>query len=224
MFAEKCNYETWCVVESFGFLHANIWGWWYFPPYTPPSLRHQEVIEQSSVEVNMHSCSNSKYFMECSWLGNLGQRTWPFSAKEFQIHVHFDFGLLKDIWTGSTSGTLFNSLYWALCRGMPPQACWTYDEDKAGKKDCCFEKLTQLPESEISCSKVRPAWNKHNRAGLPSACSLLIFGLFLFHWDSLSVLGRPGCCNQIRVDGLAFSQFWRLESQDQGTSRVIVWG
>ena len=194
-----------------------------FPSLRPPSPQHQEVVAQSSVEVNMHSCSNSKYFMECSWLGNLGQRTWPFFIKEFQVHVHFDFGLLRDIWTGSTSDTLFNSLYWALFWGMPPQAWRTYDENKAGK-DCCFEKLTQVPESKISCSKVQPAWNKHNRAGLSSVCSHLIFGLFLFHWDSLSVLGRPGCRNQIRLDGLTFSQFWRLESQDQGASRVTVWG
>lgn len=189
MFAEKYNYETWCVVESFGFLHANIWGWWSFPPYAPPSLQHQEVIEQSSVEVNMHSCSNSKYFMECSWLGNLGQRAWPFSVKEFQIHVHFDFGLLRDIWTGRTSGTLFNSLHWALCRGMPLQAWWTYDEDKAANKDCCFKNSPSCLNLRLPTPRCdQPGTNTIEQVCLQHAVSLFLAFFFSTetHWVSLA--------------------------------------
>ena len=158
-----------------------------FPSLRPPSPQHQEVVEQSSVEVNMHSCSNSKYFMECSWLGNLGQRTWPFFIKEFQVHVHFDFGLLRDIWTGSTSDTLFNSLYWALFWGMPPQAWRTYDENKAGK-DCCFEKLTPR------CLNLRSPAPRCNQPGtntIEQVCLQYVPTLFLAfffstetHWVS----------------------------------------
>lgn len=115
-------------------------------------------------------------------------------------------------------------LFNGLCSGRLPHPWWAYDEERLGKKDYHLDKPTGLSESKISCCQLQPTWNKHKRVDLLSAC---------FHLSCpVSVpLRLNKCLKQLklpitkyhRLDGLIFSQFWRLESQDQGASRVNVW-
>lgn len=108
-------------------------------------------------------CNNSKYFMVWWWLRSLGLAAWP--IKEFQKPFPFEFGLLRDTWTGGASVICLVS-----SPGPSAGACLPRPGEPLKRRGlaCHSGTLTWSPESKTSCSKAQPALNKHRRAGLPS--------------------------------------------------------